>query len=629
LSGSTTLTRTPRAEVGHTIAYRRRKGTAAMLELLAHDVTGWPARAVEFFERLATTQHVNHIRIANRAFTSLRSADELEFFATPFESATRTVEVRRIEPARGKWNIPNVGLFLWRLGAYKLTRTPLVSAQAPLADNRHFRFHPLGFDLPLFSVPETEDEFTHLAEPLNEPMPISRRMLKGDEYATATNQFHPSTDYYGTAASIRLEKQVGGEFDDILATEILVANLSDALDSSGNPIWAHQAFGESENVVLLDPQLGRVLFPTAQTDTVYATFYYGFSMDLGGGEYDRSRTFDTTAGVGVEVANTDTSKLASLDAAFPAGVIDGSAELLDSSRYTEAFTSIDATDKNIEIRAADGHRPTVILENALTMTGNANGVVTLNGLLIGAQTIQVASSGNLGRLRLLHCTIIPLDANGLVKLDGTPVISIESATTVVEIEDCIVGPIRVGQDITVQMKNCIVDAGSTTNVALADTDGYSPSGYWTIENCTIRGKVSVSVLELASNVIFYGDLSEDDKAEAEPKKWPAPLLVQRRQEGCVRFSWLPDGARVPRQHECLPSEAEPDVRPVFTSFRFGDAAYGQLSRFCSASILNGADDESEIGAFHDLYQPQRDAQLTARLLEYLRFGLEAGIFHQT
>ncbi len=629
LSGSTTLTRAPRAEVGHTIAYRRRKGTAAMLELLAHDVTGWPTRAVEFFERLATTQHVNHVRLQNRAFTSLRSADELEFFATPFESATRTVEVRRIEPLRGKWNIPNVGLFLWRLGAYKLTRTPLVSAQAPLADDRHFRFHPLGFDAPLFNVPATEDEFTHLAEPLNVAMPISRRMLKGDEYATVTNQFHPAADYYGPAASVRLEKQTSGEFHDILATEILVANLSDAQDSTGNPIWAYEGFGESENLVLLDPQLGRVLFPTAQTEPVYATFYYGFSMDLGGGEYDRSGTFDTTAGTALEIANTDPSKLASLDVAFPAGVIDSSAEILDSSRYTEAFTNIDAADKNIEIRAADGHRPTVILENALTMTGNANGVVTLNGLLIGAQTIQVASSGNLGRLRLLHCTIIPLDANGLVKLDGTPVISIESATTVVEIEDCIIGPIRVGQDITVQMKNCIVDAGSTTNVALADTDGYSPAGYWKIENCTIRGKVSVSVLELASNVIFYSDLSGDDKAESEPKKWPAPLLVQRRQEGCVRFSWLPDGARVPRQYECLPSEEEPDVRPVFTSFRFGDAAYGQLSRFCPASILSGADDESEIGAFHDLYQPQRDAYLAARLLEYLRFGLEAGIFHQT
>ena len=43
-----------RAYVANTIAYRRRKGTAVVLEQLARDVTGWPARAVEFFTRLAT-----------------------------------------------------------------------------------------------------------------------------------------------------------------------------------------------------------------------------------------------------------------------------------------------------------------------------------------------------------------------------------------------------------------------------------------------------------------------------------------------------------------------------------------------------------------------------------------------
>ena len=42
--------------------YRRRKGTASMLEQLARDVTGWPARVVEFFELLTTTQYMNHVR---------------------------------------------------------------------------------------------------------------------------------------------------------------------------------------------------------------------------------------------------------------------------------------------------------------------------------------------------------------------------------------------------------------------------------------------------------------------------------------------------------------------------------------------------------------------------------------
>jgi hypothetical protein len=36
-----------------------------------------------------------------------------------------------------------------------------------------------------------------------------------------------------------------------------------------------------------------------------------------------------------------------------------------------------------------------------------------------------------------------------------------------------------------------------------------------------------------------------------------------------------------------------------------------------------------MGAFHDLYQPQRERNLRVRLDEYLRFGLEAGVFYET
>ena len=52
----------PRADVANTIRYRRRKGTASMLEQLARDVTGWPARAAEFFQLLGWTQNMNHLR---------------------------------------------------------------------------------------------------------------------------------------------------------------------------------------------------------------------------------------------------------------------------------------------------------------------------------------------------------------------------------------------------------------------------------------------------------------------------------------------------------------------------------------------------------------------------------------
>jgi hypothetical protein len=50
LHGVTPAVASPRAEVAHTIAYRRRKGTVSVLEQLARDVTGWDAKAVEFFQ---------------------------------------------------------------------------------------------------------------------------------------------------------------------------------------------------------------------------------------------------------------------------------------------------------------------------------------------------------------------------------------------------------------------------------------------------------------------------------------------------------------------------------------------------------------------------------------------------
>src|SRR5262250_876382 len=44
-------------------------------------------------------------------------------------------------------------------------------------------------------------------------------------------------------------------------------------------------------------------------------------------------------------------------------------------------------------------------------------------------------------------------------------------------------------------------------------------------------------------------------------------------------------------------------------------------------ITQGGDDGAEMGAFHDLFWPQRESNIRARLDEFLRFGLEAGIFY--
>ena len=69
------------------------------------------------------------------------------------------------------------------------------------------------------------------------------------------------------------------------------------------------------------------------------------------------------------------------------------------------------------------------------------------------------------------------------------------------------------------------------------------------------------------------------------------------------------------------------MAPQFNSTRYGTPTYCQLGHACAEEIKRGADDASEMGAFHDLFQPQRAANLRARLDEYTPAGMNAGIIY--
>jgi hypothetical protein len=122
INGIASAVDSPRAEVAHTIGFRRRKGTVPVLEQLARDATGWGAHAVEFFQVLATTQCIrNHIRPRNYYAPNLRSWKPREFMDTGFDKTAHKVDVRRIPPAPaqdkladglGHYNVQNIGIFL-------------------------------------------------------------------------------------------------------------------------------------------------------------------------------------------------------------------------------------------------------------------------------------------------------------------------------------------------------------------------------------------------------------------------------------------------------------------------------------------------------------------------------------
>lgn len=598
---------TPRAEVANTIGYRRRKGTATVLEQIARDVTGWPARAVEFFELLVATQHMNHVRPANLAFPRIGDARRMQDAGTPFErlrghpDLVHTLDVRRIHDRRGRYNVPNVGIFLWRLRAYPLTATPAVPAEP--GELRRFHVHPLGVPSPLFTLPVSEDEITHLADPVNVPHPLGRRELDGDV-----------ASYYGPG--------LGVDIAGVPPSDIDVCDLSDVTDGGGVVIgWAHTP--RPAGRVAVDPVLGRLAFGDDREGEPLVSFHYGFSADMGGGEYHRAHTFAGIDGPLERVSQQDPTAHQSIDDGLAVLAASGTVEVADSGGYGH-IADLVVDSRSLEIRSADGRRPTVVLENELVIDGDGEGEVMLNGLLITGGTIRVR---NLRALHLVHCTLVPgisLAPDGSATGPGVPSLVVESPTTTVTIERSILGPVRAHLDADVSLTDSIVDAGED-GVAYASADGDdSAGGSLTLDACTVLGKVHARAIELASNCISLALVTPTD----DPATWPGPILADRRQQGCMRFSYLPERSRTPRRHRCQPAEAADAarVRPVLVSRRYLDPAYCQLDRRTAQEIWRGSDDESEMGAFHHLYQPQRAAYLEARLDDYLRLGLEAGLF---
>jgi hypothetical protein len=600
----------PRAEVAHTIALRRRKGTALVLEQLARDVTGWDARAVEYFQRLCATQYMNHLRPQAVQFSDLRQGDALPWIGTAFETANRSVDVRRIESGRGRHNIPNVGLHLWRIQTYSRSDAPCLR-DGP----RCYRASPLGHDLALYNLPVVEDEISHLAEPDNVPWPLSRRRLATDLALHYGNRANAAAALDNPAPSLIL--WVNGTL--IERDQVCICNLSD-----DGATWAHTP--PLNGCYAIDPVLGRIALPTDAPDPteVRLTWQEGFSADIGGGEYERGADLPAVpAGTALVRVPDD---LPTLTAALTAVAGNGVIEITDNSRYEDAIDIQVAADGSVEIRASNGFRPVLAL-TALNISGAANSSCVFNGLLItGAPLVVPATAGNLlQQLSIIHCTLVPgiaLTRDGLPTQPTTACLQLAIPGLELSIVRCIVGALRCHDRAVIAASDSLIDATAQDGVAFAALDDQSPGGQLSLDACTVIGKVHMAQVGLISNSMVFAGLAPADT-------WAVPVRAARKQVGCVRFSWLPFDSIVPGRHHCQPDSANSSVAPRFNSLRYGTPAYGQLSTSTVDEISRGADDESEMGVFHQLYGAQRVSNLRIRLAEYLRVSLNAGIFHES
>ncbi len=594
----------PRADVANTIRYRRRKGTAAMLEQLARDVTGWPARAVEFFQLLGWTQYMNHLRTSAHYSPDLRHWEQLHWRDTAFDTIAHTVDVRHISSGAARHNIPNIGLYLWRVRAFPLTRSPAV-IDPDIGAGLRFRFNPLGTDMALYNTPETEEEITHLAEPRNVPQPLARRWLKAH-----------LDDYYGPDNSLSVE--LDGNPPQLIARSLVtICDLSDIKDGGGNVVaWAHQP-APGSGLLAVDPVLGRLAFADAPTTAPLVSFHYGFTIASGGGEYERGAPVPVTPLQTVQGG-------AALQPALNAVQSGGTVEVIDSRRYVETPAITVNAGSTVVLRAANGARPLLVASGDIVMNLGADATLILEGWIISGGTLTMAAFGDTlpRRLVLRDCTLVP-GPRAAPPQDDAPGVIVNHAFATVELERCITAPLHLVADAEVSLTECVIDATAPDLIAFRGpgVDDLAPGGALTLDSCTVIGKVHTQQLSLASDSIFVAALAPAGDT------WLAPLWAERRQIGCVRFSYLPSGARTPRRYRCQPEEGDTQTRPHFTSLRYGDPGYCQLRQSTSEKIRRGAHDESEMGVLHGLYQPQRETNLRVRMDEYLRFGLEAGLIY--
>jgi len=643
-----------RREVANTIRFRCRKGTLAVTHQLAEAVAGWPALSVEFYRLLVFTQCINLARLDRGRTADIRDGDAMDLLAGPFSESAHTIDVRSVNSkySRGRYSIPSIGVFVWRIKPYSVTHTPANCFEK--AGDHCYQFSALGNDTQLFTLPEKSKSDIREPGMLNVPEPISRRAFAASGEDVEPGEESGVAGYYGAEKSFSIWAPDWPKSGDNLNAPLPVETIIPA-NLSG---WKHKA---PNGHILVDPRLGRFVFPIRQLPKsgVWVNYEYGFGMDMAGGEYSRSLSQPLVfkpeefklyqVGAGLKYTRI-ADAIAQWEWDRPAKAV---IEIQDSGVYTEQIRITLEENQYLQIRAAKRRRPIIRLLDMLSsmpdsvqVTGKAGSWLVLDGLLITGRGVRI--EGAVAGLAIRHCTLVPgwgLDCDCGPQHPVEPSLEFVNSPLCSTIEHSIVGSILVNWDeratdpLKLHISDSIVDATSSELAALSGIEGCLAYASVRIIRTTVIGETKVHLVELAENSIF-NDL----------------LLVARKQSGCIRFCYVAPGSRTPQRYECQPDLAEGQarasllhaipsatiaeitaaeeaaaerVRPQFNSLRYGTPDYCQLADTCPCEIKRGADDDSELGVFHDLFQPQREANLRARLEEFTPAAMEAGIIHAT
>ena len=632
-----------RAVVANTVAYRKRKGTVAVVEQVVRDVTGWPTRAVEEYRLLAATTHVNHVHLERPAVGSVRDAAsaELESPRLAGGALTRfahTGEVRPIDPSaaggRGRFGIRGIGVFVFPTQVHDATGVPA----RRLTDA--WSVHPLGAQVPLFAVPTTEEAIEHLATESDLPVPLRPRRLLAALVAARAG-------LAGEDLPIAVSVDDGGPLD---PQRIRVCGLEDLGTSGGSALTGWQVVVDPVRG-LLHPHLDGV---PADPSRIHVDHAYGAVADVGAGTYDRTLGHDTALAAdpftgdldrtdeepvpvrervgaqllvrtgppapGVEVSITDALAGVAGGWADPLRGLAGITQVVsvaDSETYAaDLAIALPAESRLVLVAAhwqgrqllngdieapvpgvysAEGLRPHVLGD--LEVTGEGGASLLLDGLVIEGDVI--VKPGDLGSLTLSQCTVA-----GRVRV-GSGAVGANRELTVA-VRRSVVGSLDLVDTVPEMLVvDSVVDPALTAAPAAVTAAG----AHLEIVGSTLFGDVGCRWLEVTSSIC------------------DGIVTVVDRQVGCARFSYIAPGSRVPRRFRCVPAaDATTAISPSYLSTQPGSPFYPSLAPSAPVSIRHGGEFGSEMGVHHHLRRPQRMDAARRLVAPYVPAGMQIGMF---
>jgi hypothetical protein len=615
-----------RALIANAIIDRSRKGSFSVLAQLAAQATGWPAKAIELRPMALATQSVRMPDVGRRHLTDLADMEALELLTTPLSDAAPMTDVRRLCSHRtpGTVDPTAVAVWLWRLVADRVCRAPAASA----GEENQYTFDQLGRDLPLAVIP-VSDPASPPATELDVAITITRRALE-----------LRLEDYYGPARSICVYR--GDE--PIPRSEILVADLSR---------WPERT---RDGRVSIDPLLGRIAFPARHPpeEEISVTCAHLAIGAIGGGSYQRALPAATPYSVGpggyasINLA-LEAWRAANEQGQAPSAVI----EITDDGVYREHL-DIRLTDgEQLEIRAAQRRRPVIIpvetrggRPDRLRVWGTDDPAAahppsfTLDGIWVARHSLDLY--GSFGNVALRHCTLVPpgtLAGTATHDERRPPSLIVHGMPCPLSITSSVIGKIRVESPETgfepLPLKVCdsVLDASHLRERAVFGTDERPAWVRLSMSRVTVLGGADVHSVGRIEDSMLTG-----------------PLDCEHRQTGDISFCYIAPGSRTPKRTNCQPETALARVAaefargtpaasdrgrvealtaarlvPRFDSVQFGQPAYARLAGGAAPELTQGAQDEGELGAYHDLWQPLRVADLRTQLQQFAPVGVDIDI----